>query len=128
MQIVWENYDLAKTKELAAKFGSAVVLEMQSNINKLSLVEKGNLLRSIKASVRTKEGYVDRIQFSYEWYGRIFENGAQNVFGKGVNLQPKPWRNPAIASELDDLNKDFALYYASLIAESIELEDVKLEM
>lgn len=128
MQIVWENYDLAKAKELAAKFGSAVVLEMQSNINKLSLVEKGNLLRSIKSGIRTKQGYVDRIQISYEWYGRIFENGAQNVFGKGVTIKPQAWRNPAIASNLDELNKDFALYYASIIAESIELEDVKLEM
>ena len=128
MQVNWENYDLNEAKELAKKFGTAVVTEMKFNIARLGLVERGNLLRSINQSVKTKQGYVDRVQFSYEFYGRIFENGANNVFGKGVRLNPMPWRSPAINEHLDDLSKDFALYYASLIAQNIDLEEVKLEM
>lgn len=128
MQVNWENYDLEAAKEISKKFGSATLMEMKMNISRLSLVDRGTLLRSVKSSVRTKQGFVDRVEFSYEFYGRIFENGANNVFGKGVKLETRQWRNPAISQYLGELNKDFAIYYASLIAETIQIEDVKLEM
>lgn len=129
MVIDFTKYDLSKAKELARKFGAAAVTEMAFNIQKLDLVDRGNLLKSLKASVRTKSGQeVDRVQFSYEWYGRFHEVGASNIFGKGKDLAATNWRSEAINAHIGMLNDDFAEFYAALISDEIKIESTKMEM
>lgn len=128
MIIDWSNYDLKKAKELAARFGTAAMAQMVANIHDLDLVDRGILLESLKSTVRTKDGMVDRIEFAYAYYGKFHEVGADNAFGSGVNLRATHWRSMAISQNLEMLDQDFADYYASLIAESIELPSVTLNM
>lgn len=128
MVIDFTKYDLSKAKELARKFGAAAVTEMAFNIQKLDLVDRGNLLNSMKYGVRTKGGEVDRVQFSYEWYGRFHEAGANNIFGSGKELAAKKWRSEAIESTIGSLNDDFAQFYADLILEEIVIDTTKMEM
>lgn len=128
MVIDWNNYDLKKARALARKFGEATVTEMMMNIQNLDLIDRGVLINSIKAGVRTKYGFVDRVQFTYEFYGKFFEYGAENAFGKGVDLPALHWRNEAISKNMDSLNEDFAEFYASLIADEIDINNVKMEM
>ena len=126
--IDFSKYDISKAKELAAKFGSAALNEMVMNIHSLDLIDRGVLLNSLKYSVRTKSGEVDRVQFSYEWYGRFQNTGAQNIFGNGKELEPTNWRSDALSNNLPALNDDFAEFYASLIVEEITVDSVKMEM
>jgi hypothetical protein len=128
MNIDFTKYDLDKAKELARKFGAAAVTEMAFNLQKLDLVDRGNLLKSLKYSVRTKSGEVDRVQFSYEWYGRFHEVGASNIFGSGKDLPGKQWRSEAINAHMGMLNDEFAEFYASLIMDEIQIEETKMEM
>ena len=79
--IDFTKYDINKARELARKHGANVVQQMMQNIKEMDLVQKGNLLKSIKSSVRSTKGEVDRIQFSYEWYGKFHEIGIDNAFG-----------------------------------------------
>jgi hypothetical protein len=128
MNVDWSKYDLKKAQDLAKKFGAAALTEMAFNISQLGLVDRGNLLKSLKVSVHQKQGEVDRVQFRYEWYGRFHEVGAENVFGKGVHLQPLNWRSKAIENHIQGLNQDFAEYYASLILEEIVIDTAKMKM
>lgn len=128
MVIDFSKYNLDKAKELARKFGAAAVTEMAFNIQQLDLVDRGNLLNSVKYGVRTKAGEVDRVQFSYEWYGRFHETGANNIFGNGKELAAKKWRSEAIESTIGSLNDDFAEFYAELILDEIQIDTTKMEM
>ena len=102
--------------------------QMTANIHELDLVDRGILLNSLKTTVRTKQGLVDRIEFSYAYYGKFHEVGADNAFGTGVNLRPTHWRSLAINQNLEMLDKDFAEYYSKLIAEEITLPSITLKM
>lgn len=128
MNVDWSKYDLKKAQDLAKKFGAAALTDMAFNITRLDLVDRGNLLRSLKSSVHSTYGEVDRVQFRYEWYGRFHEVGAENVFGKGVHLKGLNWRSEAIEKNIGSLNEDFTEYYASLIIEEITIDSVKMEM
>ncbi len=128
MIIDFTKYDLSKAKELARKYGAAALTEMAFNIQKLDLIDRGILLNSLKSGVRTKDGEVDRVQFSYEWYGRFQEAGANNIFGNGKELAAKKWRSEAIESTIGLLNDDFAQFYADLILEEIVIDTTKMEM
>jgi hypothetical protein len=128
MVIDFEKYDLNKAKELARKFGSAALTEMAFKIQQLDLIDRGVLLNSLKFSVRTKQGEVDRVQFAYEWYGRFHEVGAENIFGTGAALKPTHWRSEAISENLQSLNDDFAEFYQSLIIDAITIDSTKMEM
>lgn len=128
MVLDFSKYDIDKAREISQKFGSATLTQMVHNIHQLDLVDKGRLLQSLKFSVHTANQEVDRISFSYEWYGVFHEVGASNVFGKGINLPPKHWRNPAIDGNKAELEKDFADFYAELIVEEIKIDSVNLKM
>lgn len=128
MIIDWRKYNLAEAKKLAEKFGAGAVSEMAHNISRLSLVDKGNLLRSLKAAVRTRDGFVDRVEFVYEWYGRMHEHGADNIFGKGENIEATHWRSDAITKHKNELDKDFGDFYANLILEEITIDSAKMKM
>jgi len=128
LMIDFSKYDITKAKELAAKFGSAALNEMVMNIHSMDLIDRGVLLNSLKYSVRTKGGEVDRIQFAYEWYGRFQNTGAENIFGTGKALEPTNWRSDALSNNMPELNQDFAEFYASLIIEEITVDSVKMEM
>lgn len=124
--ILFDEY-LAKAKELADQYGNQIVAQMAANLHDMDLIDSGKLLQSIKSKTRTKQGDIDRIEFSYEFYGKIFETGAQNAFGKGVTIAPKHWRNQAIALLKPELDEKFGELYASMIIDEIFIESVKLK-
>lgn len=126
--IDFKKYDINKARELAKKHGANVMQQMMQNIQSMNLVDKGNLLRSIKYGVRSTKGEVDRILFQYEWYGKFFEIGVDDAFGKGIVLKKQPWRSNAINEELPQITEDFAEYYASLIIEEIKIDSTKMQM
>jgi len=128
MIIDWTKYDINKAKEISQKFGSAALSQMAFNISSLDLVDKGNLLKTLKFQVKNKKGEVDRIQFSYEWYGRFHEVGANNIFGIGQNIDPKHWRSNAIEQHLKSLDDEFGEFYAQMIIEEVKIDSVKMKM
>jgi hypothetical protein len=128
MLIDFQKYDIKKAREMARTHGAAALDQMMQNIQQMDLVDKGNLLRSLKYSVRSTKGEVDRIQFQYKWYGKFHELGVDNAFGKGVKLRKQQWRTNAIQQELPNITADFAKYYASLIIEEIQIDSTKMEM
>jgi hypothetical protein len=128
MRVDWEKYDITKARAIANKYAKLTVTEMMFNITKLGLVDKAKLLNSVKSSIRSQQGEVNRVQFSYEFYGRFLENGAKNVFGKGVTLQPKSWRNSALEKNKEMLDEDFSKFYADLIIGEIKVDNTKMEM
>jgi hypothetical protein len=127
MRIDWKNYDKDKARAIAKKFGTAVVTEMMHNITQMSLVDKATLLRSVKSSVRSESGFageVSKISFTYQF----LENGANNVFGKGVNIKAKHWRNNAIEKHKEDLDSEFSQFYAELVLGELHIDNAKMEM
>lgn len=125
--VLFDQY-LAKAKELADQYGSEIVARMVANLHDMDLVDTGKLLQSIKFKTRYKGGDIDRIEFSYEFYGKIFETGAQNAFGKGVTIVPKHWRNEAIELLKPELDEKFGELYASMILDEIFIENAKMKM
>jgi hypothetical protein len=124
----FSKYDLKKASEIAKRYGSAALTEMAFNIQSMDLVDKGILLKSLKMSVKTKQGEVDRVQFAYEWYGRFSEVGASNIFGKGQDLPAMHWRSNAIASQMGGLNDEFGDFYTEMIIKEVVIDSPKMEM
>lgn len=126
--IDWEAYDIRKARDIAKRFGSAVVLEMAHNIQNLDLVDKGILLKSLRSTPKQNiKGFISHIEFRYEWYGKFFELGAENVFGKGIEIKPTPWRRPAIDSKLNELSAEMAEYYAELVLKNITISSTSTQ-
>lgn len=121
------GYNIAEAREIARKYGAQIIAKMSANMHQQGLVDKGTLLNSLKFGVRTRNGEVDRVQFQYEFYGAIWENGADNVFGKGIHLNPRKWRNDVIEQIRPDLIQDFGEYYAGIIINELALEDIQLK-
>jgi hypothetical protein len=118
--IDWKAYDIRKAREIAKRFGSAVILDMAHNIHQLDLVEKGVLLKSLRSTPKQNiKGFISHIEFRYEWYGKFHELGASNVFGKGIEIKPTPWRKPAIEKNINDLSSEMAEYYTELILKNV---------
>lgn len=124
--MLFDEY-LAKAKELADQYGKKGVGQMVANLHEMDLVDSERLLRSIKSRTVTKQGDIDRIEYAYEFYGKIWETGAQNAFGKGITLAPKHWRDEAIALIKPELDEKFGELYASMIIDEILIESVKLK-
>lgn len=123
----FSGYNIAEAREIARRYGAQIIAKMTANMQQMSLVDKGKLMQSLKFGVRSKNGEIDRVSFQYEFYGAIWENGADNVFGKGVKLEPRKWRSEAIEAIAPDLIEEFGEYYAKLILEELGLEDLKLK-
>lgn len=118
--INWKAYDIRKAREIAKRFGSAVLLDMAHNIHQLDLVDKGTLLKSLKSTPKQNiKGFISHIEFRYEWYGKFYELGAENVFGKGIEIKQTPWRKPAIEKNINELSAEMAEYYGELILQNI---------
>jgi hypothetical protein len=131
MLINWTKYDKKEAQAIAKEFGTNVVAEMMFNLSQMSLIDKGNLLRSLKHRVSTQNGFageVDKISFTYEFYGKFLERGAKNVFGKNVTLQPTNWRSKAIDKHKEKLDDKFSEFYGKLILDELEIQPAKLEM
>lgn len=128
MAIDWNLYNLEEAKRIALNYGEKAVAKMKARLHELDLVDSGELLKSIKATTKQKFGEVDRVQFSYEFYGAIWENGANNVFGKGVTLNPKKWRNDVLEALKPELEAEFGEFYAQLIIQELKIESVSIKM
>jgi hypothetical protein len=123
MRVLWENYDLKKAQEAVKPFSEATVTAAGFNLAQLDLVDRGILLNSLKASPRSKQGFLDRIQINYAFYGKFFETGAQNAFGKGVEIPKTAWRSSAIEQNMQLLNDGMAEFYAELIVENLPIDE-----
>lgn len=128
MELNWEKYDLVKANAVGDKYAQLIVERMRANLQQNDLADTMNLINSIKAKVVTKNLEVERIQFSYEFYGLIWEKGASNVFGKGVTLNPRSWRDKAIEAIRPELEKDFGELYAEMIINELVIESAQLSM
>lgn len=127
MAVIWANYDKAKARAIAKKYGKSTVTQMMINIQKMNLVDKEKLLRSIKFGVRSTSGEVDRVQFSYEYYGKFHEIGVSDAFGKGVMLPKLPWRSEAMKDGKDEFDQEFADFYADLVSDNLSNETIKFK-
>lgn len=86
------KYDLEKAKFLASRLGKSVASSMIENVQSFDLVGKSNLLQSIKSRVSTSRGQVDKISFTYAWYGVFHEigiAGTGNTFEAGGKFEAK---------------------------------------
>ena len=101
---------------------------MKRNILSWNLVDQGKFLRTLKYTVKKDAHIVDRVQFSYEFYGKFFETGVKNAFGKGLELPIKPWRSLAFEKFYDGMNVEFADFYAETILNEIVIDSVELKM
>lgn len=128
MLIDFTKYDIKKAREMARESGKTAVALMQANIQYYDLIDRGTFLMSIRSAVLSKDGEVDRLQFTYEWYGKFQQMGVKNAFGKGVSLKAKNWRNSAIEQVRPELLQKFADYYAQLIVQEIEIDSSKMKM
>lgn len=128
MLVDFTKYDQKQARDIAKKYGTAILNQMQFNIQYLDLIDKSSLYKSLKFSVGSTYGEVDKITFSYEWYGKFFEMGAENVFGKGVRIKPLHWRKTAIEHYSEQLFQEFADMYAKIMIEEIVLPDVRMKM
>ena len=126
--INWSKYDLAKAYLLAQRLGDDFIREMSLRLTDLDLVNRGVLLKSLKAKPVVQHLEVTRLQFSYEFYGAIWENGTSNAFGKGIQLEPRKWRSEAMEGLRADFDQQWADFYADTILKEIELESVQLHM
>lgn len=125
MSVDWTKYDLKKAREIGKEFAKNYLASAAFNIANLDLVDKGILLNSLKASPRSKGGFLDRIQLTYEYYGFFHEVGVDNAFGKGVVIPKTQWRTMAIEDNIDQLSSDMSMYYAELIIDELKIDDVK---
>jgi hypothetical protein len=92
IMIDFTKYDLEKAKYIARKGGKSVLESMIENVQNLDLVNKAELIKSIKTRVSTSQGIVDKISISYAWYGVFHEigiAGTQNKFPSGGEFKSK---------------------------------------
>jgi hypothetical protein len=121
-------YDINEAKKIAQRFGTAVLNEMHQNIVSLDLVERSVLLKSLKTSPRTSVGEVNRVEFSYEWYGFLQDRGFKNAFGKGIEINATNWRQDAIQSHKEQFDSEMNEMYAKLMIQQIVIDDIKLKL
>lgn len=92
IMIDFTKYDIEKAKYIARKGGKSVLESMIENVQRLDLVNKSDLINSIKTRVSTSKGIVDKISISYAWYGVFHEigiSGTQNLFPSGGSFTSK---------------------------------------
>lgn len=129
MRIDWSKYDLSKAVEIADRFGQKALTEMHKQIQDMSLVDKGNLLKSLKFKTKVTQQTVDFIGFKYEFYGKFLQVGVNNAFGKDVNLAAKTWRSNAFEATVPELSQEFSDFYGELILSEITpIDSVNLRM
>lgn len=128
MEINWNAYDLNEAKEIALAFGKRVIEEWKTKLHQLDLVDSGKLLESLKATPKSTFDEVTRIEFRYEFYGKIWERGASNVFGKGTDLHAQPWRDEILEKLKPELDQEFGEFYAKLIIQELTIDSVTLRM
>jgi hypothetical protein len=119
------EYDQDAVQKIADKFSKDSIIAMVQNLRAMGLVDREQLIRSIKYSLKFEYDELSRIQFSYAWYGKFFQSGANNVFGKGIELPATHWRSLAIDQFAAQLGEELSQYYANLIINNIQIEDVK---
>lgn len=121
MRIDWTRYDEKKAKEIASSFADKTKADMLVAIQTMGLLRTKELLKSVKASVRSEKGEINRIQFTYQFYGRFLEKGT-------VKMQAKKWRDESIASNKPELDKQMAELYAQMMLAELEIESVKISL
>lgn len=124
--IDFTKYDLEKAKFIARKGGKSVLESMIANVQNLDLVNKAELIKSIRTRVSTSKGIVDKISISYAWYGVFHEigiSGTQKQFSSGGKFNSK---NPSqkmikqIAENYNVLEDEAFLIARKIIRNGIE--------
>jgi hypothetical protein len=106
-------YDLEHARKLAKEIGAQTISEMMFSITKLGLVEKGELLKSLRATPQKSEfDEIDRIKFKYNFYGVFLDVGTKKI-------KATYWRNSILNPAWIKANEVFNAYYAELIQKEI---------
>jgi hypothetical protein len=97
-----------------------------ANLSRLGLVKTGEIMKSVRAGVRTRQGEAHTIWFKYKYYGLFHDKGAENAGRNHIDLPAKHWMAQHIyGPNLDDLLESLADYYQEVAINSIKLTDVK---
>lgn len=118
--------DLNKISAITRKWAREKRAQLIANVSKFGLVDSGTLLNSIKSGVRTRDGEVNTIWFSYQFYGMFHDKGAVNVGRGKMNLPAKHWMSKYVyGSNLNELLEDLSQFYSELAIKAIKIEDIK---
>jgi hypothetical protein len=120
------NEDLNEIAAITRKWTREKKKHLVANLSTLGLVRTGELIDSVRAGVRTRQGEAHTIWFKYKYYGLFHDKGAENVGRNHINLPAKHWMAQHIyGPNLDDLLEELANYYQEVAINSIKLTDVK---
>ena len=111
----FQKIDIEKVNASAVRWGNYVKPQIQSQIQRLGLVERMNLLNSIKVKIKKNVGLVEVVSFEYAWYGLFHNSGANNAFGKGVTLPALHWKSKAINPNIEALANEVSEGYANAV-------------
>lgn len=153
--IDFHKYDIEKARFLAKKYGKNITESMVENLRNLDLVNRSELINSIKYSVTSKQGVIDKISIKYAYYGIFLETGIQfqkknpsakmlkaimenyqvteseaYVISKSIlrnGIKPMKWRTKAIEENKSELDREFGEYYAEIILKEIQFDDIKMK-
>jgi phage gpG-like protein len=117
--------ELKQLETIAREFGGKTSADISSQISRLGLKDKGDLIRSIKYGLKKNLGVVEGITFSYNYYGLFHDVGADNAFGKGVRLPARNWRANAINPNAEKLADQLANKYGDIAIKNILFEKTK---
>lgn len=112
-----------------SKFAEYVINKWQAKIRELKIHQTGDLYNSfISEVIRNSGGDVERIIFTFRYYGKMVDMGV----GKGITLDdlgvgkrsPKPWYSKTLYSEVKKLSdlmaKDIAIQANKVIVTALK--------
>ena len=114
--------DPARTSQLALEWGQKqAISSLALQLAKLGLKDRAVLINSLKAKIRKKFGEIDSVRIEFEWYGLFHNYGAENAFGKGVDLPATFWIAMGVNPVIQDLADKVGDYYAEVAIKNIEI-------
>ena len=111
----FQKIDIEKVNASAVKWGNYVKPQIQSQIQRLGLMDRMSLFNSIKVKIKKSAGLVEVVAFEYAWYGLFHNTGASNAFAKGVTLPALHWKSKAINPNIEALASEVANGYADAV-------------
>ena len=133
------SLDLAQLETHSKLFASKGKTNLGFELSRLGLRSKSEVFSRIKESNQVRKhledsvttrlkksfGEVVGVRFNYNWYGLFFNTGANNAFGKGVNLPALQWQAAALNPEIEIFFTKITNFYGDLAIKNIEFKNKK---
>lgn len=90
----------------------------------MGLRQQGELIESLGGRIRTRDGDVESLAFSFARHGIFLEHGVgrgRPVGSPQARQAAKPWLKPVLDAEMQGLADLLANEYADLAAESVRI-------